>query len=167
MSARHGIRGFLRETRGGVAVEFGLLAAMLVPALVLAFDLGLMLRERVAVEHALRSGVFAAMDADASRDSVEQALRRALEVATRERVTLERVTLEALSVVESCFCPDAPAQVVDCSGSCAPDVVYGAYTISVSLSREALLLPPAVAERLGALDAVLRVEVPAWARQDG
>lgn len=162
MSACHGMRSFLRESRGGVAVEFGLLAAMLVPAMVLAFDLGLMLRERVAVEHALRSGVFAAMQADASRDSVEQALRRALEEATQARVTLE-----ALSVVESCFCPDAPAQVVDCSGSCAPDVVYGAYTISVSLSREALLLPPAVAERLGALDAVLRVEVPAWARQDG
>lgn len=158
-AAGRALRRFGAETRGSVAIEFGILAAMLVPALVLAFDFGLLLRERVAMEHSIRAGIFTAMGSGSTQTSVETAIQAAL--AGQESA---RVSLESLSVVESCFCPDAPDQEVSCTGTCAPDVVFGAYTISLSLTHDSILMPAAVQSGLDMLSARVRVEFPAWAR---
>jgi Flp pilus assembly protein TadG len=158
-SAGRALRRFGAETRGGVAVEFGILASMLVPALVVAFDLGFLLRERVAMEHSIRAGIFAAMGSGSTQTSVETAIQTALEGQDSTRVSLE-----SLSVVETCFCPDAPDQEVSCTASCAPDVVFGAYTISLALSYDSILMPAAVQSGLDMLSARVRVEFPAWVR---
>ncbi|NKX43192.1 TadE/TadG family type IV pilus assembly protein [Roseicyclus persicicus] len=146
-------------SEGSVAVEFGLFAAMLVPVFVLAFDLGFLLRERIVMEHTLRAGIFAAIQPDSTRTTVEDAMQAAF--AGQDGA---RVTLETLSVAESCFCPDAPAQAVSCTATCEPDAVFGAYTISLSLGYDGVLLPSAVQSGLGMLGATIRVEFPAWAR---
>lgn len=153
------LRRFGAGTGGGVAVEFGLFAAMLAPVFVLAFEMGLVLRERIVMDHTVRAGLFAAMQSGSTADSVEDAMRAAF--AAQDGA---RVSLDTLSVTKSCFCPDDPADTVSCSASCAPDAVFGAYTISLALAYDSVLLPSAVPSGLGMLGAHLRVEVPAWAR---
>lgn len=153
------LRAFGPDTRGSVAIEFGVFAAMLAPILVLAVDIGLVLRERIAMDHTVRAGVFAAAREGSTRTSVEDAMRDAFAMQNRSRVSLAD-----LSVAESCFCPNAPGAAVSCNASCAPDRILGAYTIRLVLTHEGMLLTPGVQSGLGMLSSRVRVEFPAWAR---
>lgn len=153
------LRAFGPDTRGSVAIEFGLFSAMLAPLLVLAVDLGFLLRERIVMDHTVRAGVFAATREGSTTTSVEDAMRAAFDGQGRERVSIA-----ALSVVESCFCPENPENDVSCNTSCPPGGVVGAYTITLSLAHDGMLLPPGVPSDLGMLDSRVRVEFPAWAR---
>lgn len=76
----------------------------------------------------------------------------------------ERVSIAALSVAEYCFCPEEPENDVSCNTSCAAGGVVGAYTITLSLAHDGILLPPGAPSDLGMLNSRVRVEFPIWAR---
>ncbi|GEM_PF-1828313 len=153
------LRTFGPDSRGSVAVEFGLFSAVLAPVLVLAVDLGFLLRERIAMDHTVRAGVFAATREGSTTTSVEDAMRAAFDGQGRERVSIA-----ALSVAEYCFCPEEPENDVSCNTSCAAGGVVGAYTITLSLAHDGILLPPGAPSDLGMLNSRVRVEFPIWAR---
>lgn len=124
---------------GTSAVEFSLFAPMLAASLVLAADLGLVLGERMTVDHVLRAGAQSALldPGTATVDSVMQGTGEANFTIGDGGDAL------ALSSDRFCACPDSTSVEVVCSTICPgtlPPFTY--YRMSAQTSYTGWILGP-------------------------
>lgn len=135
--------GVMASVEGVSAVEFGLLAPMLVFALLATVDVGLALTERMTINHVLRAG---AQSATVARDA--SAIDRVMRTTAASNFTVaapgaagDDVTL-ALEVTQVCSCAEQPGVAVACSTTCAgsaPTQVF--YTLEGEKTYSGLILP--------------------------
>ena len=141
---RRGLLGRLVGADEGVsAVEFGLLAPMLVFALLATVDVGLALTEQMTISHVLRAGAQSATEAkDAA--VIDQVLRvtAANNFTVAAPGTAGSDTSLALQVDRICSCAEQPGVAVTCSTTCpgeAPTQVF--YTLAGEKTYSGLILP--------------------------
>lgn len=128
---------------GVSAVEFALLAPMLVFALLATVDVGLALTERMAIDHVLRSGAQSATVA-ANVSTIDQVLRitAANNFTVAEPGAAGDDTSLALAVERICSCAGQPGTAVDCSTTCsgeAPTQIF--YTLAGEKTYSGIVLP--------------------------
>ena len=134
---------FARADDGVSALEFALLAPMMIFGLLATVDLGLALSERMTIDHVLRAGAQSAME-DIGVAAVDRVLRTtamksfslAVSAAAGDDVLL------ALSARRFCTCPEAPAASVACLTTCAhntPTQIF--YALSGEKTYSGLILP--------------------------
>ena len=137
------LRRLLRADEGVSAVEFALLAPMLVFALLATVDVGLALTERMAINHVLRAG---AQSATVAKDvsAIDQVLR----TTASENFTVaaagaagDDATL-ALRAERVCSCAEQPGIAVGCSTTCAADAPTQVfYALAGEKTYSGLILP--------------------------
>lgn len=140
---RRTIGSFARDDAGVSAVEFALLAPMLVFALLATVDMGLALTERMTIGHILRAGAQGATE-DVGITSVDRILRT---TATKNMPVAAAGTTGddsslALTVSRICSCPGQPSVAVACSATCtgsAPTQIF--YALSGQKTYAGLILP--------------------------
>lgn len=146
-SGRARLRGTVarlaRSAEGVSAVEFGLLAPLLVFALLATVDVGLALTERMTINHVLRAG---AQSATTAKDAA--AIDRVMRTTAAPNFTVaapgaagDDASL-ALEVTLVCSCAEQPGAAVACSTTCAgsaPTQVF--YTLEGEKTYSGLLLP--------------------------
>ncbi len=145
-----GNRRFMRRTpdilhdeTGVSAVEFALLAPLLVFGLLAAVDLGFAISERMTIDHVLRAGAQGATD-DVGIAAVGQILRTtaAKTMTVAETGTTGNDTSLALDVSRMCTCAAQPTVAVGCSTTCAdsaPTQIF--YALFASKTYAGLILP--------------------------
>ncbi|MGR3593970.1 MAG: TadE/TadG family type IV pilus assembly protein [Limimaricola soesokkakensis] len=121
----------IRAEDGVSAIEFALLAPVLVVALLGTVDLGLALNERMAIDHVLRAG---AQSATAGNDlaTIDRVLRNTAKqnFTLAEPDTAGNDTALALTISRLCTCPEQPKMAVTCSATCtgsAPTQIFYAF----------------------------------------
>lgn len=140
---RRTIGSFAGDDAGVSAVEFALLAPMLVFALLATVDLGLALTERMTIGHILRAGAQGATE-DVGITSVDRILRTtaAKNMTVAAAGTTGDDSSLALTVSRICSCPDQPSVAVACSATCtgsAPTQIF--YALSGQKTYAGLILP--------------------------
>ncbi len=140
---RRSICDVLYEENGVSALEFALLAPMLVVAVLAMVDLGLASSERMTIGHILRAGAQSATE-DAGIANVDLVLRTtaAKNMTVVATGTTGTDTSLALSVRRMCACAAQPSVEVACSTTCAqsaPTQIY--YILSGNKTYSGLLLP--------------------------
>jgi len=131
-------RSFCTDDDGVAAIEFALLAPLAVLGLVAMADVGLAVRDRMALDHIVR-----AASLTATENLGEDAVLFALNAAAHGSLTRSS-SAAALSVgaIRECACPEAPAVAVACMSTCAqqqPTVIF--YTLRADTVAAGLLLP--------------------------
>ncbi len=124
--------GFLRDTRGTAALEFGLIAPIFALATLAVADLGFAMSNAFGVDQAMRNGAEAAID-DPGETVVSAALASAAGAST---------PAIAWSVDRFCACREAPATAVDCSTTCngsAPTSIF--YSLVGTRQQQNVILP--------------------------
>jgi len=136
-------RGVMRDQAGVSAVEFALLAPMLVFALLAMADLGLALSERMTIGLILRSGAQVATN-NGGVTAIDTALRataaQKMQLATAGASGGDKTL--ALTVSRFCTCAAQPSVAVICSTTCtanAPTQVF--YALSGQKTYSGLILP--------------------------
>lgn len=127
--------GILRSEAGVSAVEFALFAPLLFFAAVAMVDIGLAVRDRMAMDRLVRGGAQSAMQ-DPGADRV----RTVIEASAEAR--FEPGTDFTLSVERNCTCSASGSGPAPCDSTCDDanaDAVH--YRIVASRSYPALILP--------------------------
>ncbi|MEB3419099.1 TadE/TadG family type IV pilus assembly protein [Salipiger marinus] len=133
----------LRDDRGVSAVEFALIAPMLVLSLLAMTDLGLAISERMTIGHILRAGAQGATH-DIGVSAIDQILR----TTAAQNMTLATAGTQgddatlALDVGTLCSCAEEPDVAVACSTTCeggTPTQIF--YVLSAQKTYAGLLLP--------------------------
>lgn len=130
---RRAIRGFLADAAGVAAIEFALLAPILLGMLLAAMDISAVLTEREGLDHVLRSGAQLAM-ADAGDTAVLAVMQGA--------ASTEFPTGTTLNATRFCACPNTPATSVGCSTICTgnqPTLIF--YRMSAAKTYSGILFP--------------------------
>ena len=136
-------RRVLRDEAGVSAVEFALLAPMLVFAVLAMVDLGMALSERMTIGLVLRAGAQVA-----TNNVGVVAITQAVRATAAQKMQLAAVgasgndTLLALTVSRFCTCAGAPSLEVVCSTTCtanAPTQIF--YALSGQKTYAGLILP--------------------------
>lgn len=142
LKQRLGLMQRLSDDRGVSAVEFALVAPVLLLALLGSVDLGMAEYERMTMDHALRSGAQAAI-LDPGAASV---LNKTQSTISRNFALNSTSTLSDKSVSVSatrfCACPEANSIEVACSTTCtgsAPTFVY--YRLTAAKMYKGAILP--------------------------
>ena len=140
----------LSDDSGASAIEFGILAPVLVFTLLTTVDIGLAVHERMQIDNALRAGAEAAMsDLGASK------VREVVETVAEDHFTLagsdgdegdfeiSGTTPLSVQVERFCACPEAKAAKVNCSAPICegPSKPYVYYRLSADKAYDAVLLP--------------------------
>jgi pilus assembly protein CpaE len=132
-----------RGGEGASAVEFALIAPMLIIGLVTMVDVGLAANERMTIDHVLRSGAQRAM-ADPGAGAVLNVLK---DTATRnftlppDGAPQPPHTL-SLSAVRFCACPEDTGAAVACSTICSgpkPTFIY--YRLLGAKTYKGMIIP--------------------------
>lgn len=134
---------FWVEEDGASALEFGLIAPVLVFGLIGMADVGLAVNERMMIDQALRAGAQSAME-DSGPEVVESILRATAEMnfTVAEPSAPSTAVALALGVTRFCACSAAPDAAVNCSTTCtaqSPTQIY--YLLTASKTRDNMLLP--------------------------
>jgi len=129
---------FQRDERGLAAIEFALVGPIVVFGLLAMVDIGLAVRDRMALDHIVRVGA-----QNATQNPGTEFVLAILHAASVGSLTRSS-SVEALSVgvVQECACPEAPASAVACSTTCAgqaPTFIY--YALHADTVATGLLLP--------------------------
>lgn len=136
-------RSFAQADEGVSAVEFALLAPMLIFGLLATVDLGLAFSESMTIDHVLRAGAQSATE-DIGVAAVDRVLRTtamknfplAATAAAGDDASL------ALSVRRFCSCSEEPAAAVACLTTCAHDTPTQIfYDLSGEKTYSGLILP--------------------------
>ena len=119
------VRCLTRDESGVSAIEFALIAPMVFFALLAMVDVGFALRDRMQLDHFLRSGAQAAMR-DSGEATVLETLKQTACAATEIYPNcgyLEDVTFETNRY---CVCPTSGAIDMTCTSTCPvqPDKFY-------------------------------------------
>ena len=136
--------GIAPDEGGASAVEFAILAPVLVLACLATVDMGLAIGERMEIDQGLRAASEGAM-LDLGEDEVEELA----EAIASENMTIAPDTGEpspndlAISVDRFCACPESPSAAVDCDGGeCADDASpYVFYRITAEKEFASRFLP--------------------------
>ena len=137
------IAGVLRADDGVSAVEFALLAPMLVFALMAMVDLGFAISERMTIGHILRAGA-----QEATKNTGAETINHVLRTTARDEMPLAANgaigddTSLSLSVRLLCVCPTSPKTEVVCTTTCQggqPTQIF--YALSGSKTFSGLILP--------------------------
>jgi pilus assembly protein CpaE len=134
-----------RPDEGGVsAIEFALIAPLLVFGLLGTVDIGLAVRERMNIDTVLRAGAHGAMS-DRGEEFVLQIMRTtALEnfTLTQEASTTGKGLLSP-EAHRYCACPSDPEAAVTCSTTCAGPTSspFVFYRLSAEKNYQGMILP--------------------------
>jgi pilus assembly protein CpaE len=145
--ARH--TSIVRDERGVSAIEFGVLAPILLFALLTTVDIGFAVHERMAIDNALRAGAEAAMGDQGIgrvRTIVQTVAEDHFTVAPEgdgDDFSLSTTTPLSLEVDRFCACPEARGSAVDCSaGNCRDQArPYVYYKLQANKTYKAIILP--------------------------
>ncbi|MFD1913040.1 TadE/TadG family type IV pilus assembly protein [Halodurantibacterium flavum] len=118
-----GTRRFLSCTSGASAIEFALVAPVLMGLMLVMVDLGMAVGEKMAIDQLLRAGAQLAM-ADPGTGPVLTALASMNEDAPGRSFA---VTLRC------------PCSTGTCTTSCAPGALHNAYRLEVSSTYDSLM----------------------------
>lgn len=136
-------QGKWRQSEAGVsAVEFALLAPVLVFALVAAVDMGLAEYERMTIDHALRAGAQSAMVDQGQAQVlavVQNTAAKNFVISTQNTPSTDTLLV---SVSQFCACPDSTGTAVSCSTACTgslPTFVY--YSLSGTKIYSGMIMP--------------------------
>lgn len=125
------MRRFVEGQGAGAAIEFALIAPILVFGALSAADLGFAVNEAFKVDQALRSGAEAALT-DPGESEVRAVLVAAETAGDAVVWTVDRV----------CACPESRDAPVDCSTTCADDRPTSIfYEVGGATSYDGLFLP--------------------------
>lgn len=115
--------GFLRDETGVSAVEFALIAPLLVMMLLMMTDFGMAIQQRMTMNHILRIGAEAAM-----RGASDAQIAATLQAAVDDHATARMSTLTVAPPMRMCRCPQTGnlpvACTEDCAGGEAPDLFH-------------------------------------------
>ena len=134
-------RALARDEAGVSAIEFGLVAPMIFFSLLAMFDVGIALRERIQLDHVLRSGAQTAMR-DAGKIAVLDTLRRT--VCEAGEIYPDCKNLARISFTPEpdpyCICPTTGVKDTTCTATCAvrPQKFY---ELSAAMSYEGIFMP--------------------------
>jgi len=138
---------FRRDQRGVSAVEFGLLAPILLGGLLTTVDIGLAVTERMTLDHVLRAAAQGAMTGQGTED----VLKTLKGIASGNFAVAGQTTATnpvELSVARECACADnlsaAVACFVTCTGS-VPPLPY--YRLTAKKTYDGMVIPPIRFER--------------------
>lgn len=136
-------RRWVRSNDGAAAVEFALIAPLLVFSLLATVDLGLGVGERMALEHVLRTGAHVAL-----QDPGEAAVTAAMQTTGApnfpidDGVTVPAPGALAVSTNKFCACPDAPGTAVACMTICPGTVpTYSYYRMNAQAIYTGSFMP--------------------------
>ncbi len=134
-------RAFLYDEAGVSAIEFGLVAPMIFFSLLAMTDVGFAIRDRILLDHFLRSGAQAALR-DAGEVAVLDTLKR---TACKNTETYPSCAyLASVSFVPApdryCVCPTTGTQDTTCTSTCVVQP-QKFYTLSASKSYTGIFLP--------------------------
>lgn len=136
---RHGsVRRFYADETGVAAIEFALLAPLVIFGLLAMADIGLAVRDRMALDHIVRVGAQTAVS-DTGTGSVRTALTSASAGSLTRASSISALSVD---VVQECACPNAPAVAVACTTECPaqkPPFIF--YTLSAQTVSAGILLP--------------------------
>lgn len=137
------VRNVMHNSDGVSAVEFALLAPMLIFSTLAMVDLGLAISERMTIGHILRSGAQSATE-NVGTTRISQVMRTtaAKNMTVVAAGSAGTDTAIALSAVRICACASQPSVAVACSTTCTPNAptqVY--YVLSGSKTYDGLILP--------------------------
>ena len=137
----------LQREEGASAVEFALLAPVLVFACLTTVDLGLALYDRMTLDHVLRAGAQSAMG-----DIGAEEVAVVLEATATNNFAIAGETNAAgnglgsgpltIDVDRYCSCPDDRSASVSCTAPCpgtTPPFVF--YKMSASTSYDGMIIP--------------------------
>ena len=147
------IRDALHGESGVAAIEFGLIAALLLPIFVAAVDIGLALRQRLQIDQVLNMGAQAAMNPGATATDI----RAAMAAAAGAHAALGALQLGVDG--PQCFCRDAPDATVSCTSRCADSVPGRFFEITAEMEYDALLGGNLLPAEILTLRSRLRIEV--------
>lgn len=129
--------------RGVSAVEFALLAPVLGFSLIATVDLGFGLSERMAMDHALRSGAQRAMaDPGASEALATMRATATMNFTLDDQLPAAGVEPLSLSAIRYCACPENVGFAVTCSTICTgskPTFIF--YRMTAQKTYRPRLLP--------------------------
>lgn len=131
---------YLKSEGGVSAVEFAIVAPMLILGVLSTADIGFEVSDRMDIDQALRNGAEAALGDPGA--SVLQSILGASQIAT---TGLETISWD---IARTCVCPENNGVSVDCFETCAddqPTEIY--YEIEGSRDAVRLLLPGKVVSR--------------------
>ena len=140
------LRSWWRATadeRGASAVEFALVAPVLVVACLATVDLGMAISQKMDVDQSLRAASQGAM-LDLGEDEVEDLAKAvAAENSTIAPDSGAAATDLDISVDRFCACPESVSAAVDCdSGTCADEAnPYVFYRLTAEKEFASLFLP--------------------------
>ena len=125
----HRLTTFLPTERGSSAIEFALLAPVLIVALLGTVDVGRALTEQMALGSLLRTGAQSAMaGGDVSK------INQVLHAAKDDSISLD--------VARVCACPENAGTAVDCSTTCAgPASTAIYYHVNAAKTFSGIFLP--------------------------
>ncbi len=133
-------RDVMHKTDGVSAVEFALLAPMLIFAILATVDLGLAISERMTIGHILRAGAQSAIEnVGDSQISLVMRTTAAKNLTVADTGTDTSI---ALAVEKMCACSAQPSVAVACSTTCTPNAptqIY--YILTGSKTYAGLILP--------------------------
>ncbi len=133
------IGSFARDAAGVSAIEFALVAPMIFFSLLAMVDVGFALRDRMQLDHVLRSGAQVAMR-DGGKDAVLLTLKRSV----CGGVAADCAALADIAFVPEpapyCICPTTGAKDTGCTATCAvrPQKFY---ELSAARTYEGIFLP--------------------------
>ena len=137
------VREVLHKTDGVSAVEFALLAPMLIFSVLATVDLGLAISERMTIGHILRAGAqTATQNAGITQISLVMRTTAAKNMTLVAAGSAGTDKAVALGVRQMCACAAQPAVAVACSTTCSPSAptqVY--YILTGSKTYAGLILP--------------------------
>jgi len=132
------VAGFARDEAGVSAIEFGLVAPLIFFSFLAMTDVGFALRDRIALDHLLRSGAQVAMR-DGGAGAVLHALENSACKTGEVHPACEELTLITFGVDRYCLCPPT-AKDITCSVTCAVQP-QKFYELSAAKSYEGIFLP--------------------------
>ncbi len=134
---RRSIAALLKSRSGVAVVEFGLVAPVIILALLSMIDVGRAIHQRLALGAALQTGAQLAMS-----DPGAEAVRAAVEMAdTATAPSASRGPL-SISVSRTCTCASDTGVSVDCAATCPgsrPTEI--AYSLRAESTMAGILLP--------------------------
>ena len=142
------LAGWRRNQDGTSAVEFALIAPMLIFGLLSMVDLGLAVNERMTIGHILRAAAQTAMT-----DPGESTVLDFLNTTAETHFTLASNNFPpvsdplTVSVTRFCACPESPAAAVTCTTTCdADEPTYVFYRLSAEKTYDGIFMPQIDAE---------------------
>lgn len=141
-------RTFAKNDLGTSAIEFALMAPILVVGLLIVTDIGLAVNERMLLDQATRAGAELAMNNVDDADTLENmVVSSATGAYGQELNDVDDSEIPDVEVMNFCECPDAPGAAVTCNTLCTGDIVPSAYwSFFTSKDYDGIFVPTFVIE---------------------